>query len=246
MAILATTPFAVAATVEIGYTLESGSAEIEPFSIPNPQGGEDLTIAPSLTIESGGFVAAFSSDSDGIISDGDATISDFDFVGSLDIEASTTVVIIVPISVSATLSGPLSGTQVSGSAGTLVGLTSYIETEIGGYDLQAGPLDCTDSAFGALCGLIEAGLEIEFPLTPLAGEDAPLPFNGGTFQGLNSSRSTAGATISFSIPIDEDTSFGTDVEFAWLESGRELVIPEPGITVLFAMASAIALGRRRR
>ena len=110
---------------------------------------------------------------------------------------------------------------------------------------SAGPLDCSDSAFGLVCAAIEAALGIEFPITQIAGDDAPLPFTGGTYTGLNSTRSSAGNEIEFSLPIDDSTSFGVGIEFSWAETERQL-IPEPGGACLLLATGAITLLRRRR
>ena len=239
---------APAATVEVQYELGAGSASIDPFTIPNPNGGEDFTVSPSLTIDSGSFTAIFPSDEFGTVIDGAAQVRDFQFIGSVDIEVSTIITIIFPLNVAANLTGPLSGIQVSDSSGILVGGSTYGETSPGNYNTTAGPLDCSDNAFGAVCGGIETALGIDFPLPQVAGDEAPIPFTGGTFSGLNGSApSTAGNTLELAVPIDDTTNFSFAANFTWDESSRTLVIPEPSATALLLSALSLgALFRRRR
>jgi hypothetical protein len=238
--------FAGAAAVQIDYALSSGSAAIDPFTITDPTSGADFTLSPSLVIDSGSFVATFPSDEFGAITDGAASISSFTFVGSLDIEISTVFDLGFPITVSANLVGPLTGTQITESFGTLAGLLAYAETEVGNYDAIAGPLDCMDGLGGLVCGGIETALGTTFPITQIAGDDTPLPFTGGTFDGLNGgSPSTAGNTLDLSVPIDDTNSFGFEVDFTWNEIDRLLVIPEPSTTLLLVAGAALALRRRR-
>ena len=244
--LLAAKPVTQAALVEIQYQLDTGSASIDPFTIPDPNSGADFTISPSLNIESGSFTAIFQSDEFGTISDGDADIIDFQFIGALDIEVSTVITIIFPVTVSANLVGPLTGTQVTDSSGTLAGLSAYLEGSVGNYDTVAGPLDCEDSLGGLACGGIETALGIEFPITQVAGDDAPLPFTGGVFADLNGTApSSAGSTLDLSVPIDDTNSFGFAVNFTWDETGRLLVVPEPSAVTLLGLG-ALALLRRRR
>ncbi len=238
-----------AAVVEVDYALTAGSAAIDPFTLPNPQGGEDLTVTPGLTIDSGSFVARFQSDELGVVGDGDAGIFDFTFAGELDIAISTEITIgIFPVTVTANLVGPVTGTQVAPSSGSLVATTAYAETGPGLYDIVAGPLGCTDNAFGAVCSLIETGLGVTFPITQVAGDDSPLPFTGGTFDNLNAGPSSAGTALDFSVPVDDTTSFGATVDFDWAETGRRLVaVPEPSASIwLLGAALTCALRRRRR
>ena len=70
-------------TVAIDYVLDSADALIEPFTIPNPQGGADITIAPSINLDAGSFESRFyNADATGLVSDGDASISEWSLLGS--------------------------------------------------------------------------------------------------------------------------------------------------------------------
>ena len=238
-------------TVAIDYGLDSAVASIDPFTIPNPSGGEDITIAPSIELETGSFGAEFlNADSSGTISDGDASIIGVEFTGSIEIALSSTFEVFgFPVPVTATLTGPITAQQQTASNGTLTGLSIYAETTVGDYSVDAGPLDCVDSALGIFCTAIETALGIEFPLDGVGGT-APLPFAGGTFSELNppigsSPGSAANAELDFSFPLNDEISFGVEIDSSWLEENRVLVIPEPSVGILVFASLGMCLRRRR-
>jgi hypothetical protein len=239
---------ASAVIVQIEFALDAGAASIDPFTLPNPNGGEDFTVSPQLTVSSGSFIATFDSDRYGNVLDGAASIGGFNIDGEIDIELATTIVLgPFPVPVSANLIGPLSSEQVDDSTGSLIGLTSYLETDLGTYDTAAGPLDCGDSAFGLVCGGLETGLGITFPLAEISTPGAALPFSGGMFSQLsNPGSATAGTTIEFSVPVNDTTDIGFEVDFTWQELSRIVVIPEPGSGLLALIGTALVFARRRR
>ncbi len=222
-----------AQNVKIHYQSTDGTASVSPITIPNPDTGIDITITPTATITEGGFTTRFSSDADGHILGGYAAVTDLIFSGQADIGLASSIPVFgFPVSVTASLSGPISVTQVSPSVGRLEEST-FVESSAGLFNVTFGPLECTDSAFGVFCSVIENGLDVEFPLAPVSVEAAPLPFAGGTFADLNvDGGSTATSQISFSIPLGPDNSIDADVSFAWSETAREFVVPEPTPTPL--------------
>ena len=132
------------------------------------------------------------------------------------------------------------------SGGMLAGLTGYVETAPGDYQIEAGPLDCTDSAFGVLCAAIESLLMVEFPLESIESTN-PLPFSGGAFDGLNDGAdSTVSAQLDFSFPINDDFGFGVEFDTTWVETGRATTIPEPSVATFGLLAGLVILRRRRR
>lgn len=237
-------------TVAIDYVLDSAQATIEPFTIPNPQGGADITITPSVTLDSGTFEADFANaDAAGLIADGDSSIIGTEFAGELSILLESTIDVFgFPFAVSATVAGPLRARQVSDSTGTLAGLSIYAELSPGDYDIEAGPLGCSDSAFGAFCAALEAGLGLQFPIDGVASTSA-LPFSGGTFADLNpgpgSGRSSVSSQIEFSLPLTGDLSFGVAIDTRWLEVERITIVPEPSVAALLIGALGVGLRRRR-
>lgn len=251
LAICVAAPHATAETVAIDYVLDSATASIDPFTIPNPQGGADITIAPSITLNSGSFDAQFfNADGAGTISDGDASIIGVEFSGSIEIALSTTIDVFgFPVTATATISGPIAAEQQSDSDGNLTGLTLYAETVVGQYDVAAGPLDCSDSAFGIFCSAIETILGSEFPIAEIGGETA-LPFAGGTFTDLNplgsSLGSSAAAQIDFSFPLTDELNFGVKVDSTWIETERLVLVPEPTVPALMMATIGLSLLRRNR
>ncbi len=247
---LLTSPALVAETVAIDYVLDTAVASVDPLTVPNPQGGADIAIAPSITIDSGVFDGRFlNADAAGTIADGDASVIGVEFSGSIVLELSSSIDVFgFPLAVTATISGPLTAQQQTPSPGTLTGLAVYAETSPGDYDLSAGPLGCTDSALGVFCTAIETALGGEFPIDGIGGT-SPLPFAGGAFDNLNggsgSPPSSVSAQIDFSFPLTDDISFGVDIESDWVEIGRVLQIPEPSVSLLLVGACAILLRRRR-
>ena len=236
-----------AATVSIDYELDSATALIDPFTVPNPQGGADITVAPSIILDSGSFSADFhNADNAGLIADGDSTILGVRFGGEIRIELTSTIEVFgFPVPVSATISGPLSAEQVTDSNGTLAGLTGYVETSPGDYEIDAGPLDCTDSALGVFCAAIEALLMVEFPLDSIEANN-PLPFSGGTFADLNGgTSSTVSSQLDFAFPITDDLGFGVEIDTTWIELDRRTVIPEPSAASLGLLGVGMLLRRRR-
>lgn len=239
-----------AATVAIDYVLESAAASIDPFTVPNPQGGADIVISPSITFESGSFKTQFlNADNAGSISDGEASIIGVEYSGALVIQLSSTIEVFgFPVPVSATLSGPIRAQQQTASTGTLAGLSLYAETSTGQYDVTAGPLDCSDSALGLFCAAIEAALGIEFPLAEVGGTSA-LPFAGGTFSDLNPASASAGssvaAQIDFSFPLADGIEFGVETATNWVEVDRVTLVPEPSVAMLFLATLGLAGVRRR-
>ena len=237
-----------AETVAIDYTLESASASIDPFTIPNPQGGADITISPAITLESGSFGALFANaDSSGTISDGDASIIGVGFEGALSLVLESSIDVLgFPIPVSATISGPLGAQQLTSSEGALAGLSIYSETAPGMYEVAAGPLDCSDSAFGVFCAALEVALGIEFPIDGVDSTSA-LPFTGGQFADLNpissGGESSVSNQIDFSFPISPELSFGVEIGTRWVETERMLLVPEPSVGLL--LLAALGLGLRR-
>jgi len=237
-----------AASVAIDYNLDTASGTIDPFTVPNPQGGADITVAPSITLDSGSFGANFSNaDNGGTISDGDTSILGVRFAGEIRVELSSTVDVFgFPVPVTATIFGPLDAEQVSDSSGTLAGLTGYVETAPGDYDIGAGPLDCTDSALGVFCTAIETLLGVEFPLDGIESNN-PLPFTGGVFSDLNSGGgSTVSSQLDFSFPLTDAFSFGVELDTTWIETNRETTIPEPSVPAMMFVALVTCLRRRRR
>ena len=236
--------------VVIEYDLDGAEASIDPFAIPNPQGGADIAIAPAITLDSGIFDARFANaDSAGTISDGDSSIIGTGFEGEISIELNSTIEVLgFDVPVSATISGPFMAQQVTDSDGMLTGLSVYVETAPGDYDVSAGPLGCSDSAFGVFCTAIETGLGIDFPAGELSSTN-PLPFTGGTFTDLNpgpaSGISSVTSQIDFSFPINDDISFGVEINSNWVETGRMTFVPEPSAVALLAAGLSGAFRRRR-
>ena len=236
-----------AVSVIVSYELTRGSASIDPITVPNPQGGEPLTVTPSLTIDSGSFEAVFENGTPlGTVADGPATIRGLGFSGSISIAVSTVIDLgIISPMVTADLDGPLTGSQISDSLGSILGGgTLFANTSPGNFNVTAGPLECSDSLLGIVCGLFEGALGLSFPLEIPAVDNAPLPFTGG-FAGLDTpGSSTAGNTFEFSVPIDDTNSFGVELDIQWSETDR-LVVPEPS-TPLLASLALLFLSRRRR
>lgn len=245
-----------AATVAVDYELSSAAVTTEPITVPNPNGGADITVTPSIVLDSGSFSTRFFvADDAGVISDGDASVIGLEFEGEIVIELATTVEVFgFPVPVSATVSGPLSGAQTTASQGTLVGLAAYLESQPGDYSVDAGPLDCSDSALGVVCGLVEGGLGVEFPVDAISF-DAPFPFAAGAFSDLNRRAQTApggtgpssvSADIDFSFPLGDDVTIGFTVATNWDEVGRATFIPEPSAALLALALGATLASRRRR
>jgi hypothetical protein len=240
-----------ASTLLITYDLVTGSASFDPFTVPNPQGGADLTVTPSLTIDSGSFQAAFENGS-GIVglADGPASISGLTFTGTISISIATVIDTgIFPLPVQAVLSGPLTGLQISPSNGSLsiLGADSvYTDTSPGNFDVAAGPLACSDSFFGIVCGLLETALGITFPITLPAADNAPIPF-AGVFRDLDTpGASTSGNTFDFTVPVGAGADFGASINFSWAESARTVIVPEPSLALFAPLATLALLPRRRR
>ncbi|MGI9244470.1 MAG: PEP-CTERM sorting domain-containing protein [Verrucomicrobiales bacterium] len=239
-----------AETVVIDYALDSAIAKIDPFTVPNPQGGADITIAPSITLETGDFRALFeNADSSGIIDDGDATILGLEFAGEVSLALDSSIDFLgFPIAVEATISGPLGAQQQTDSNGILVGLSVYAETAPGTYDIAAGPLDCSDNVFGVFCSALEAALGTEFPLDGLDSSSA-LPFTGGIFSDLNpefsGSNSSLSNQIDFSFPLTPELEFGVEIDTGWTETGRMILVPEPSAAVLLMAGLGLCLRRSR-
>lgn len=235
--------------VAIEYDLDFASATADPFTVPNPQGGADITITPAVTLDAGIFDAHFANaDSAGTISDGDASIIGAGFSGEISIEIATTIDVFgFPVAVNATLSGPLAAQQTSDSNGSLTGLSIYAETAPGDYDIAVGPLDCSDGFGGVPCAAIATALGLTFPLDAV-NATSPLPFSGGAFSNLNlapgSGISMASSQIDFSFPLTADINFGVEIGSNWLETGRMTLVPEPSVAAL--LIGALGLGLRRR
>jgi len=239
-----------AEAVAIAYDLDSAVATIDPFAVPNPQGGADITISPALVLDAGSFGAIFgNADAAGTIADGDASIIGTEFYGALSIVLTSSIDVFgFPVPVRATLTGPFAAQQTSDSAGTLAGLSIYAETAPGDYDIAAGPLDCSDSFAGVFCTAIEAALGLTFPIDGL-DSTAVLPFSGGTFSNLNpgpaSGISMVTSQIDFSFPLTADISFGVEIDASWLETGRMTLVPEPSVVCLLIGAIGVCLRRGR-
>ena len=233
------------AGIVVTYQLAQGTAFFDPVTVPNPQGGPDLTITGSLELEAGSFEAVFEN---GLPAGSpvDAIIRNQNFEGAIAIEISTTIDlgIISPV-VTATLAGPLTGNQVTDASGSILGDgTVFTNTTPGNFNVTAGPLACTSSFFNVLCPILETALGITFPVELPALDNAPLPFTG-LFDGLETpDSSTASNTIEFSIPVADTNNFGLDADLVWTESGR-LSIPEPSSSLL-ASLTLLVLARRRR
>jgi hypothetical protein len=235
-------------SVTIDFSFSNGTASIDPITIPNPDTGIDIVVTPSITIDTGGFVGTFDSDITETITDGDLFIEGLAFSGAIDIELESSIEVFgFPVQVTANLTGPLTATQVSASTGLLVDLAAYVESEIGSYDVSAGPLECSDSAFGVFCAAIETGLGVELPIAAIEAEGVLLPFAAGEFQMLNDvGQSTARNEFAFSLPIGDDTSFSADVQFSWTEDGRQFVVPEPSTGLALPLGLLLIASRRRR
>lgn len=232
--------------VAIEFQTSSSSIAGTGISIPNPNGGADIIITPTAELNSGSFVAEFQSDSLGNVLPGSASIYDLAFTGDIDINLATSIDVFgFPVAVSGTLTGPLSVMQTTATTGTLNAGSMFDESSVGQYDINIGPLNCTDSAFGVLCAAISAGLQIDFPIDAVALPGAPVPFTGGTFSQLNPGPATATNGFSFNIPVG-DQPFGFDASLEWVETGR-LLVPEPSPNLLFVFGfGATMLLRRRR
>ena len=147
----------------------------------------------------------------------------------------------------ANLAGPLTIEQTADSQGNLVANTQYVETSAGSYNVVAGPLACSDSAFGIFCGAIQTGLGIEFPLEPIENDGINLPFAAGTFQNLNSpGESSVSTNLELSLPVADDNTVGIQATFTWEETTRTEIVPEPNALVIFVTGFLIFLSRRRR
>ena len=151
------------------------------------------------------------------------------------------------IPASATLSGPALVTQVTESSGTLEEQTAYLETQLGTYDISFGPFDCSDSAFGLFCLVIENGLQLNLPDEPLQVTGLSLPFLGGVYSDLNSvGESTVGSQFDLSLPVGDQDAFGFDVAFEWQESSRIVNAPEPSVSKFAWSVAFLFLGWKRR
>ena len=235
-------------TQSVTVTFESaeGTASVLPVTIPNPDTGLDITITPSAVIESGSFTTEFASDGTGQVINGLATFSNLSFSGTVDIAIESSIEVFgFPVSVTGNLSGPITVTQVTPSTGQLDD-DAYMELSPGLFNVTFGPLACEDSAFGVLCGAIQATLGAEFPTESISVDDAPLPFAVGTFSDLNTPEgSSVSSQISLSIPLGEN-SLGVDVNFTWSEVGREFVVPEPGMANwIWCFSMSLAYSRRK-
>lgn len=237
---------AEAVTTVISFELAEGAAVIDPFEIANPEGGEPITITSSLTIAEGWFDAVFEEGfSPGPGQTGSATLRGLQFAGEISIIVSTSLEI-GPISptITAELNGPLAGTQQSDGAGALLGDgATSLYTGLAPFDVTAGPLACSDSFFGLLCGFLETSLELDFPLEIPALGNAPLPVTG-SFEDLETpAAATFRNTFDFSLPLADNTA-GVELDLVWSETGRQ-VVPEPATSVL-AAAGLLLLSLRRR
>ena len=247
---LAWSSVSTAESVVIDYALASAVARIDPFTFPNPQGGADITISPSITLESGDFSAQFeNADPSGTISDGDMSIFGVGFSGDVSIALASSIEVLgFPIAVEATISGPLAAQQQSVSNGVLTGLSIFAESSPGTYDLAAGPLDCSDNVFGVFCAALEAALGTEFPLEGLDSTSA-LPFSGGTFSDLNpefsGDESSVSNQIDFSFPLSPELEFGVEIDTSWGETGRMILVPEPSVSILLLAGLGLCLRRTR-
>jgi hypothetical protein len=235
-------------TVVVSYALTPGSASIKEFTIPNPEGGPDLTIRPEITLNSGSFDALFENGTPlGLVDEGPATIRNLNFMGTISISITTTIDLgIISPAVTATLAGPLLSTQLSDATGSILGAGGiFTNTTPGLFDVTAGPLDCSSDFFDALCPILESALGISFPIEIPALENAPLPFTGA-FTGLDTpGASTAGNTLDFALPLGDENSFGIEVDIQWEESGRIVLVPEPS-SAIFGMVAFLILARHRQ
>lgn len=242
----------VPAVVEIDFGLTSGGTDVEGFPVTVPGTDNEVTVTPSITFTAGGFRGSFVGTSpDGLVTDGPAGIEGLALEGTLAIRIDDTIQVgPFTIPVTATISGPVFASQATGSRGALAGLATYVEAVPGTYELEIGPLGCTDSALGVVCSSLAGALGIEFPLFQ-AVPAAPLPFLGGVFEDLNETgQATAFAELDLSIPLDPGgaTAIPITASVSWTEVERRVaVIPEPDAGLLIA-AAALALGplRRRR
>ena len=239
------TASAVSTATRITYASDGGAATIQPFTINEPTSGLDLEIAPAINFTDGSFVTLLTD-----LSDGPATLDDFTLNGSLDVDISTTVSLgPINLPVSATITGPLVLNQRTTSVGSLVAATAYVETNPGNYDILLGPLDCNDTAFGAVCGAVETALGIEFPLPAQNIEDTPFPFTAGIFSDLDQpGLSTVTAEFDFSVPVGEvdPIDIGASTQLVWTEAVRETVlIPEPSTSFLLLLAIPLLIRRPR-
>ena len=125
-------------------------------------------------------------------------------------------------------------------------MTSFLDDQPGTYNLTAGPLNCSDQAFGLVCGIAEGFLGVEFPITQ-ALEDTPLPFTAGLFSALNSpGNSTANVDLDFTLPLEDSTTFGLEATIGWDETDRMIVIPEATPATLLAVSLVRLMATRRR
>lgn len=240
------TSSAVSTATRITYTSDGGAATVQPFNINDPTSGLDLEVAPSVNFTDGSFVTVLTD-----LNDGQATIDDLTLNGSLDVSISTEISLgFITLPVTASISGPLALTQRSTSVGSLVGATTYIENSPGDYDILLGPLDCTDTALGVVCGSLETALGVTFPLDAQNIENTPFPFAAGIFTDLDQpGLSSVTAEFDFTVPIGTDTPIevGAATELTWTETARTTVlIPEPSASIFLFASSLLWLGRRRR
>ena len=70
--------------------------------------------------------------------------------------------------------------------------------------ISFGPFECSDSAFGLFCLVIENALQLNLPDEPLQAESLSLPFVGGVYSDLSSvEESTVGSQFDLSLPIGD-------------------------------------------
>ena len=233
-------------TVEIGFELKEGQATSDPLVLPNQD--LEIMVTPELEIATGQFNATFTSDIDRAIVDGAMTVDDLVASGSLNLVFASQIEIFGnAIPASATLSGPLLVTQVTDSNGTLGEQTVYIETQPGTYDVSFGPFECSDSAFGLFCLVLENGLQLNLPEEPLQAEGLPLPFLGGVYSDLQSDgESSVGSRFDLAFPVGDEESFGFELTLDWQESSRITNTPEPCVSLAVCCGLFYSLGHTRR
>lgn len=246
-AFLAQQPIASAFTVSVDYAATVATGTTDSITIPNPDTGIDIMVSPRVDIDTGSFAAVFDSNGAATINDGPMVIQDLTANGTIDFEFSSSIEVFgFPISVTASLVGPLVVQQVDASQGALVDGTTYTETSPGTYNITAGPLNCSDSAFGVFCSAIQTGLGIEFPIPAFSTESTVLPLSVGSFSDLNDpGSSTADNDFSLSVPIGDANTFGAELRLLWEETARQLVVPEPSAVEMLPCVLILLLWRRK-